>query len=356
MEPKPNLMIRKIKSELTGADSPFTDLFTWVCFLGTVLVGSYYYYEHTHRPVRHEEPVAKIPTPATVTPLALATAQANQTTQTSSAFNTPMAAAEPVAPMAAPMSVQPVSSPAPAPETTVATATFQKSPGSSIAAILEPSASAETVQPSRVMGIDIKAPTSVPQKRISLGMQITQPKSKAKPKPLTEAEMIQQAANEGFDRVMNFAQNYPDAYGFAPGESLEQVKLGNAIPVYTIAANDRLNYQSGQPVKPILKTTGDLLFPVLLNGEARYIVTVKKTAHGYTTGDGSKALAMVYEKILNTWPASAGYHPQIVRQPGIPNYYFTVPELPEQNLTDTSCMFTDSPVLSPASVILASWR
>jgi hypothetical protein len=207
----------------------------------------------------------------------------------------------------------------------------------------------------KVMSIDIKAPVA-PQKRV-MATVIGQPRIAANPaRPLTDAEKIAEAAQTGFSRVMNYAKQYPDSYGFAPDESLDQANLGNAIPIYTIAASDRHSYQPGQPVKPLLQPTGDLVFPITYNGQVRYMVTVKKTSKGFVTGDGSKALAIVYDKILTSWPASGGYHPQLVVQSGVPDYYFTVPELPDPNLTDTSCMFQETPVLSPASVILASWR
>ncbi len=65
---------------------------------------------------------------------------------------------------------------------------------------------------------------------------------------------------------------------------------------------------------------------------------------------------MVYEKILEHWPVGEGYHPQLVINPNMPFYYFTVPELPEQNLTDTTRMLEFNPSLTPAAVILESWR
>jgi hypothetical protein len=40
----------------------------------------------------------------------------------------------------------------------------------------------------------------------------------------------------------------------------------------------------------------------------------------------------------------------------MPFYFFTIPELPDQNMTDTSRMLDFAPALSPAAVILSSWR
>jgi hypothetical protein len=323
-------MIKFIKKELENEDSPVNDTIVRICVGGIILVvGGYFYYQYLFRLTHHMPKGAKVTASAPAVP---------------SQPDPILVVPAPAAPAPAPVS-EPAASPAPA---KIASST-------SFVAAPESSASEEPVQ-AKVMSIDIKAPSSQ-QKQASMSTEISLPKVTVKiDRPLTEAEKIAQAANTGFSRVMNYAQHYPDSYGFAPDDSLEQAKLGDAIPVYTIAANDRHSYQVGQPVKPLLQPTGDLVFPVTYNGQVRYMVQVKKTSKGYVTGDGSKALALVYDKIVTAWPASAGYHPQLVVQAGIPDYYFTIPELPDPNLTDTSCMFQDIPVLSPAAVILASWR
>jgi hypothetical protein len=322
-------MIKFIKEELENEDSPVNDTFVRICVGGIILVvGGYFYYQYLFRLTHHTVKGGKVTASAPAVP-----AQPDPVL---------------VVPVPAPAAV-----PASAPEAAPAPAKIATS--SSFAAAPESSASEEPAQ-AKVMSIDIKAPSGQ-QKQGSMSTEISLPKVTVKiDRPLTEAEKIAQAANNGFNRVMNYAQHYPDNYGFAPDESLDQARLGDAIPIYTIAAQDRHSYQVGQPVKPLLQPTGDLVFPITYSGQVRYMVQVKKTSKGYVTGDGSKALALVYDKIVTAWPASAGYHPQLVVQAGIPDYYFTVPELPDPNLTDTSCMFQDSPVLSPAAVILASWR
>ena len=86
------------------------------------------------------------------------------------------------------------------------------------------------------------------------------------------------------------------------------------------------------------------------------MVEVSQIGREYVPGKGNKSLGMAWNKILEKWPAEAGYHPLLVVNPDVPGYYFTVPELPEQNLTDTIQMFYFHPGTSPADVILASWR
>jgi len=326
-------MIKFIKEELENEDSPVNDTFVRVCVGGIILVvGGYFYYQYLFHLTHHVPKGGKITAIAPAAP-----------SQPDPVLVVPSPAAAP-SPSAAPVS-DPAAEPAPA----------RNANNTSFVAAPESSAPDESMQ-AKVMNIDIKAPVE-PQSHTPVATELSMPKISVKvDRPLTDAEKIEQAAQTGFSRVMDFAQQYPDTYGFAPDESLDQAKLGDAIPVYSITATNRHSYQEGQPVKPLLQPTGDLIFPITYNGEVRYMVQVKKTSKGYVTGDGSKALAIVYEKILTAWPASGGYHPQLIVQKGVPDYYFTVPELPDPNLTDTSCMFQDSPVLSPASVILASWR
>jgi len=172
----------------------------------------------------------------------------------------------------------------------------------------------------------------------------------------TEPELLQIAGLTAFESVMALADKYPDAYGFQAGDFLSDAKMGEAIPVYSIDEAARANYKSGQPVKPLLKPCNRWVFPVTLNGRLCCMVQVKKTDKEFVPGTGSKSLAMAWAKIQENWPAEKGYHPQLVVNPQIPGYYFTVPELPMPNMTDTVMMTYFNPCTSPADVILASWR
>jgi hypothetical protein len=172
----------------------------------------------------------------------------------------------------------------------------------------------------------------------------------------TPEQRLQRAAQIALGNMLDLANKYPDAYGFGPGDIFEETKLGGAIPVYTIAEADRANYKSGQPVKPLLKPANQWVFPVLVGNRTCCMLQVQYTGHDYVPGTGSKSLAMAWAKITDKWRAEDGFHPQLVVNPGVPGYYFTIPELPAPNMTDTVQMFYYHPDLSPANVILASWR
>ena len=172
----------------------------------------------------------------------------------------------------------------------------------------------------------------------------------------TDQERLLMAGQTAFDNVMDVANKYPDAYGFEAGDFLSDAKLGAPMPVYTIAESDRMNYQAGQPIKPLLKPAKQWVFPVMMGDRICCMVEVSETGREYVPGKGNKSLAMAWNKINEKWPTDEGYHPMLVVNADVPGYYFTVPELPEQNITDTIEMFYLHPGYSPADVILASWR
>jgi len=225
--------------------------------------------------------------------------------------------------------------------------------GDALMSVISPSARGETVQQSMPAATPAPPASPVPAARVALA--VAKPVYHA-PAPLTDHQKFLQAAQEGFDRVMEVAVKNPDPYGFAPGEHFDAAHLGDPITVYTIAPEEHTRYQSGQPLQPLLQPSGEWVFPIMLGGRVRFLVQVKADGSEYVTGNGSRAVAMVYDKILQRWPVSQGFHPQLITTAGIPGYYFTVPELPQQNLTDVSEMFEYNPALSPADIILHSWR
>ena len=170
---------------------------------------------------------------------------------------------------------------------------------------------------------------------------------------MTAAQKRWKLAQDGFYDVMNLANNYPDAYGFMADEDLRAARLGEPVPVYRVVQPGRTD---STPVKSLLKPADEWVFPVILSNHIRFMVQVQYVGHDYVLGHGSRALAMNYDKIIARWPAGEGFHPQLVILPNQPFYYFTIPELPDENLTDTSRMLDFNPSLTPAKVIFAGWR
>lgn len=172
----------------------------------------------------------------------------------------------------------------------------------------------------------------------------------------TPQERLMRAGQIAFQQAMESAKTYPDAYGFHAEDTFSEAKLGDPMPIYTIDESDRAKYQHGESVKPMLKETKQWAFPITCRGRVCCMVTVSYTGRDYVPGKGSKVLGMAWNKITERWPAEEGYHPCIVVNSEVPGYYFTVPELSDPNMTDIVRLFDFQTRLSPADVILASWR
>ena len=220
--------------------------------------------------------------------------------------------------------------------------------------VLTPSAKAETIQQELQPAPRQLAETARPVKRVPI-QTATVFSSRHKPQAMTDEQKRLEVAQDGFAHVMDMARNYPDTYGFLPDEDLKAAKLGDAIPIYRVGLQEQDTY-TGQPVSSLLKPSDEWVYPVILDNRIRFLVQVRYDGHDYVRGLGSRALAMAYEKILDRWPASEGFHPKLVTIPNLSFYYFTIPELPDQNITDTSRMLDVSPSLSPATLVLAAWR
>jgi hypothetical protein len=217
----------------------------------------------------------------------------------------------------------------------------------SLMSVLVPSAKAVTLQQEML-------PASKPAKPVAT-LAAMRPSSDFNPQPLTAAQKRWQVAQDGFGKVMDLAADYRDTYGFSPDEKLWTAELGKPIPVYTIPQAGLVNYD-GRPLTSLLTPADEWLFPIMLDNHIRFMIQVRYDGHEYVLGHGSRSLAMVYEKILARWPASQGFHPQLVINPKMPYYYFTIPEQAVPNITDTSRMLDANPALSPATLILSSWR
>lgn len=179
---------------------------------------------------------------------------------------------------------------------------------------------------------------------------------KMAPKPVTDQDRLMQAAQMALQDVLDQASAYPDSYGFKADDVLQKAKLGKAMPVYSVTEQDCDNYRTGQPVKSLLKPADRWVFPVSIGDRICCMVQVNRVGHNFVPAGGNKMLGLAWNQITQKWPESQGYHPLVVVNANVPGYYFTVPELPAQNLTDIVRMFEYDTSLSPAEVILASWR
>jgi hypothetical protein len=302
----------------------------WVVFGVVLLVAALAYWQYLYR-LSHGHfmflkphpvpPPAAAPAKVTAPPLVPAAEPPAMKTKTETA----------IASVAAPVA-EPVNAPAvPAPQT----------------ASVQPAAEPAPVSSQTVAVAPVTAPVIV----VSAKPKAHKPKA-----PESPEQRLQRAGQMAFDNMLNQANKYPDAYGFTADDIFSETKMGAAIPVYTISETDRAAYQAGRPVEELLKPANQWVFPVYAGGRLCCMVQVSSNGHEYIPGGATKFLAMSWNKIAERWPPEDGYHPRLVVNPDLPGYYFTIPEMATPNITDTFQMFYLHPSLSPADVILASWR
>ena len=171
---------------------------------------------------------------------------------------------------------------------------------------------------------------------------------------------VKDAAQPKFDDVVDHALRAKSAYGFATDDDLNDAELGEPMPVYTVSQNDVLHFSEVQNMDSVLKESGHWLVPICVGGSLRSFIEVSETSNQvYQVGRASVITARVWNKMIARWPAEKNFHPKLVVYPGIPGYFFTIPEVQPANMTDTVMILAevDKPAsLSPAKVTFRSWR
>lgn len=292
----------------------------------------------------HRAPVVAVPQPVTATAVAAAPAKSavKESVAVATAVKTTtdagkVSVANPVVQPLTVAQTAPTASVAPAPVTTTPVAPAVPAAPVAAAPVTPKVISVTTIPASQII--------SEPLPTVSRPI-----------KEHTPQDRLLMAGQSAFAMTMDMATKYPDAYGFRAEDVFADAKLGDPMPIYTVEEPDRAAYKRGEPVKPILKEAKQWAFPVTVNHRVACMVTVTYSHHDYVPGKGSKILGMAWDKITEKWPAEEGYHPCIVINSAVPGYYFTVPELPQPNMTDIVRLFDYHLNLSPADVILASWR
>jgi len=171
---------------------------------------------------------------------------------------------------------------------------------------------------------------------------------------------IVSAAEPKFDDLVDRAFRSKAAYGFESDDSLDAAELGEPVPLYTVNEKDASGYSGSQDIGSVLKESGRWLVPVNVNGALRTFIEVSETSNNVFEATGTSVIAArVWKTIVARWPAEKNFHPRLVIHPGIPGYFFTVPEVYPPNMTDIVQILAevDKPAtLSPAPVTLHSWR
>jgi len=140
------------------------------------------------------------------------------------------------------------------------------------------------------------------------------------------------AANKGLPGFLQTITSKKANYGFKSSD--QNFVLAEPFELHMITPKALSCFKPGDTVSKIVSKTGIWLFPVLVNGEYRSILTVDKMNNSWKAVSlGRAPLARKLQLIRQTWPISKGYHPQLIVVYQATKYFFHVPEVDSTNIT-----------------------
>jgi len=123
-------------------------------------------------------------------------------------------------------------------------------------------------------------------------------------------------------------------FGLSPGDNISEAVLGTPFQLYTITPTKLLDAGDDTPVSSLISPTGSWLFPIVLDGKSRAILTVEEMDGKWQAVTMGKAgLAEEMEKLNRQWPKANGYEPKLIAIYQAASYFFTIPELESENFT-----------------------
>ena len=126
-------------------------------------------------------------------------------------------------------------------------------------------------------------------------------------------------------------------YGFADASEVAQAALDLPMALSTITPTALAHYKPGDPVGALLSDTTLWYVPIRVKESVRAVLVVDRmNGEWQVVSLGYAPLAAPLQALLAQWPASRGYHPQLIVVFQAQQYLFTVPELGADNLTRLS--------------------
>ena len=123
-------------------------------------------------------------------------------------------------------------------------------------------------------------------------------------------------------------------YGFVPGGELTQARLGAPLRLYTITPAALAGGRAAVSVGGLLADTTMWYFPVQVGEEVKAMLVVDRMEDGWrAVSFGYAPLAREWNVIAKQWPAAKGFHPRLAVVFQAQQYWFTVPEVDDRNLT-----------------------
>lgn len=123
-------------------------------------------------------------------------------------------------------------------------------------------------------------------------------------------------------------------YGFGPDAPIDRARVGIPFHVYMITPSALFAFKQGDSVNSVISPTEMWYFPVMVGDETRAMLVVDKVGSSWQTVSlGMAPLAGEMGKVMKRWPRAQGYDPLLVVVFQASEYFFTVPQKDDRNLT-----------------------
>jgi hypothetical protein len=154
--------------------------------------------------------------------------------------------------------------------------------------------------------------------------------------PPPEVQKIIDETMGGKNLLVDFDQK-KFGLGFDSSTSLSDLKAGDPIPTFYIGGDSVRNLDENSAVSRFTKTPTAWTVPVLVKGKCFCTFEVGKSSSNpkWRVTDfkgGHKGRSDDLQKVLEAWPRSAGYHPELIYLT-MRHKFFHVPEQNDGNLT-----------------------
>lgn len=148
-----------------------------------------------------------------------------------------------------------------------------------------------------------------------MGADISYPEAEQIESPEEELKQVREAATRGLAPLLKAIPiGDLEHYNFPDEKELDQATLGNPFRICTITPELILNYSPGTSLEEVVSPTFVWLFPVILKGETRTLLTVDLIDGEWrAVAIGRSGLAKRWASILESWPSSEGYEHTFVR-------------------------------------------
>jgi hypothetical protein len=151
--------------------------------------------------------------------------------------------------------------------------------------------------------------------------------------------------------------------GFSTGDNLKKAVLGIPFRIFHLSADSIRNYDGKAPLRSIVTETNMWYFPIVIDGTIKVMLYVgKKDGVWMRAGFGSAGLARQIQAITSQWSPSEGFTPIIVQQQNIGAYFYSIPQVNNSNLTETTAIIPKTGLnkrtsqLKPLTTTISSLR